>query len=140
MGVCGAADPEGSSLCDGVKLSDCPRAAPQPDIHNCEYQYLAALSALRPRLPRGAYRLGDRRPGRAGRRERLRWLAVLDPADEGFHGRKGDIRPVMEDRVTCAGQAQEGGGVSRKPTSQILGNGKRADKVVFAREDQYGGI
>jgi len=43
MGLCGAADPEGSSLCDGVKLSDCLRAVPQPSIHNCEYQDLAAL-------------------------------------------------------------------------------------------------
>src|SRR6185437_10255530 len=133
MGLCGAADPEGASLCDGVKLSDCLRAVPQPNIHNCEYQDLAALSALRPRLPRGTYRLGDRRPGRAGRRERMRWLAVLDPADEGFDGRKGDIWPVKEDRGTCAGQAQEAGGVSGKPTSQILGNRKRADWAIFAR-------
>ncbi|HEX5302159.1 MAG TPA: hypothetical protein VFW50_34720 [Streptosporangiaceae bacterium] len=57
---------------------------------------------------------------------------------EGFDGRKGDIWPVMEDGVTCAGQAQEAGAASRKPASEILGNGKWADRIVFAREDQHG--
>lgn len=70
MGVCGAAEHEGSGPCDGVKLGDCLREVPQPNIHNCEYQYLAALSAFRPRLERVTYRIGDRRPGRVSPRKR----------------------------------------------------------------------
>jgi len=57
MGVCGAADHEDSGLSDGVKLSDCLRKVPKSNIHNYEYQYLAALSAFRPQLERGTYRL-----------------------------------------------------------------------------------
>ncbi|HXL87370.1 MAG TPA: hypothetical protein VN969_00060 [Streptosporangiaceae bacterium] len=35
------------------------------------------------------------------------------------------------------GQPNKTGGVSSKPASEVLGNGERADRVVFAREDEH---
>src|ERR1700689_3857396 len=63
-------------------------------------------------------------------------VAVLDAADESFDRGEGDIWPVTEDGVTCAGQAHKTGCVSGEPPVEVLRDGEWADRVVFAREDQ----
>lgn len=60
----------------------------------------------------------------------MRWRNFFDCGE-------GDIWPVAEDGVTCAGQAHQARGVSREPPGEVLGEGERADRVVLAREDQH---
>jgi hypothetical protein len=62
--------------------------------------------------------------------ESTRWsggrFVVLDAADEIFDRGEDDIWPVTEDGVTCAGQAQQAGGVSRELPGEVLGDRKLA--------------
>src|SRR5580704_749441 len=80
---------------------------------------------------------GSRKLSPPSREWTLRPPLLPDAAEEGLDRGEGDIWPVTEDGVTCAGQAHQTRGASGEPAVEVLSDGQWADRVVLAREDQH---